>query len=102
MQPSIRYAVGILALAATLLPASAIAKCQGTFLRDSQGYLTSEGGAEPSADQRKKGAKGVFLYFDTMDGERFYRLADGHEHKAASVKLEAGCRLPKLRPGGKY
>ncbi len=85
------------------LPAMAVAKgCPGTFLRDSQGYLASEGGAEPTDDRRRKGEQGDFLYFDIMDGERYLRLKTGDEHKAAAVALKPGCRLPKLRPGGKY
>lgn len=76
--------------------------CPGTFLRDSQGYLASEGGAEPSGDFRKKGEQGLFLYYDIMDGERYVRFRDGDEHKARAVALKPGCTLTKLRAGGKY
>src|SRR5919112_824944 len=62
--------------------------CLGTFVRDSPGYLTSEGGAEPSDDRRRKGAEGLFLYFDMMDGERYFRLEGGDEHKAQAVRLK--------------
>lgn len=82
--------------------ASASPGCPGTFLRDSQGYLASEGGAEPTDDRRKKGASGQFLYFDVMDGERHLRLSDGDEHKAKAVALKPGCKLARLRPGGTY
>ena len=76
--------------------------CLGTFVRDSQGYLASEGGAEPTDDRRRKGEEGLFLYFDVMDGERYFRLESGDEHKAVAVRLKPGCKLPRLRPGGKY
>jgi hypothetical protein len=76
--------------------------CLGTFVRESQGYLASEGGAEPTDDRRQKGEQGLFLYFDMMDGERYFRLEGGDEHKARAVMLKPGCKLPRLRPGGKY
>lgn len=92
-----------LVLCCTAGPADSLSPgCPGTFLRDSQGYLASEGGAEPTDDRRRKGARGHFLYFDIMDGERYLRLRDGDEHKAKAVALEPGCKLTKLRPGGKY
>ncbi|AMJ63050.1 hypothetical protein [Bosea sp. PAMC 26642] len=91
------------ALASIAMPSLAAAKgCPGTFLRDSQGYAASEGGAEPTADRRAKGENGVFLYYTTMDSERYYEIKGGDAHKAKAVKLATGCRLPKLRPGGKY
>lgn len=71
--------------------------CAGVFTRDSQGYLPSEGGAEPTADRRKKGATGVFTGYDVMDGTRYYMLAGGDLHEARAVKLAAGCRPTKIR-----
>lgn len=101
MQMIIRFGFCVLCLLAA--PAFAASKsCMGTFLQDSQGYLASEGGAEPTDDRRRKGEQGEFLYYDLMDGERYVRLKDGDEHKAKLVALKGGCRLPKLRPGGKY
>ena len=91
------------ALVSIASPSLAAAKgCPGTFLRDSQGYAASEGGAEPTAERRAKGTQGDFLYYSIMDGERYYQLDGGDEHQAKAVKLGAGCKLPKLRPGGKY
>jgi len=92
-----------LALLLLALPQAASAKgCPGIFLRDSQGYAASEGGAEPTADRRQKGERGVFLYYDVMDGERYLRLDRGDEHKASAIALQSGCKVPRLRPGGKY
>ncbi len=80
----------------------AAAGCSGSFKHDAQGYAASEGGAEPTGAIQKMGQQGEFLYFDIMDGKRYYALKGGDDYNASDVALQRGCTLPRLRPGGKY